>query len=469
LAGAGKFPAPDLIYFLEVPNVLDDPRVSDHPTPEELEGLVWNRVSAGRRREILRHVLGGCAECKAVLAPHFGALLGLAEPPEPKLSAQEEERYDAAVGRAFSSVLAKAREVRDARQREVGADASFEALPRVPEPLQGVPLFESLLQQSWALRHENPAEMVRLAERARGLAESMRLSDLSPQELADLQCRAWIELGNAYRVADDLAAAERALGRATEKFLEGTQDDLLASRLFSVQASLLTDGRRFNLAETALDLVVGIHQRRGDDHEAGRALLQKGMVAGYQGRSEEALQLITRGLQGLDEKRDPRLAHMALHNQAYLLLDTGQLREARIALWKARAGGLDPGGHVNELKVRWLEGRINLALGELERSETAFREVKDGFVEADLVYKGALAGLELGAVLLRQDRPEQAAEEILAAADIFMSLGIGREASASVLLLRRAAEQRIVDAALIDYVAAVLRTSEGAAEVRAEE
>ena len=447
----------------------EDSRVNDHPAPEELEGLVWNRVSDGRRREILRHVLSGCAACKAVLAPHFGALLGLAEPPEPTLSAQEEERYDAAIGHVYSTVLAKARELRETRRREILADTRFEEMPRVPEPLQGVPLFESFLQQSWAFRHENPAEMVRLAERARGLAESMRLRGLTPQALADLQCRAWIELGNAYRVADDLAAAERALGRATEKFLEGTQDDLLAARLFSVQASLLTDGRRFNLAETALDLVIGIHQRRNDSHEAGRALLQKGIVAGYQGRSEEALQLITRGLQGLDEERDPRLAHMALHNQAILLLDTGQLREARIALWKARAGGLDPGGRVNELKVRWLEGRINLALGELERSETALREVKQGFAEADLVYKAALAGLELGAVLLRQDKAEDAAEEILAAADIFMSLGIGREASASVLLLRRAAEQRIVDAALIDYVADVLRSSEAAAEVRAEE
>jgi tetratricopeptide (TPR) repeat protein len=443
--------------------------VNEHPTPQELEGMAWNRVSGDRIREILLHVLNGCASCKAALAPHFGALFGLVEPPEPVLSAQEEERYDAAVGRACSNVLARARELREARRREVCADSSFEALPRVPEPLQGVPLFESLLQQSWALRHENPGEMVRLAERARGLAESMRLSDLSPQALADLQCRAWVELGNAYRVADDLSAAERALGRATERFLEGTQDDLLAARLFSVQASLLSDGRRFNLAETALDLVVGIHQRRGDLHEAGRALLKKGIVAGYQGRAEEALQLITRGLQELDEERDPRLVHMALHNHAILLLDTGQLREARIALWQARARGLDPGGRVNELKVRWLEGRINLALGELERAEAAFREVKLGFADARLVYKAALTGLELGAVLLRRERPEPAAEEILTAADIFMSLGIGREASASVLLLRRAVEQRIVDTALIDYVAGVLRRSEGSEEVRAEE
>jgi tetratricopeptide (TPR) repeat protein len=443
--------------------------VNDHPTPEELEGVAWNRVPPGRVREILLHILNGCAPCKAALAPHFGALLGLAEPPERMLTPQEDERYNTAVGRACSNVFARARELREARQRQVAADAGFEASPRVPEPLQGVPLFESLLQQSWALRHENPAEMVRLAERARGLAESMRLSDLSPQAHADLQCRAWIELGNAYRVADDLSAAERALGQATERYLEGSQDELLAARLFSVQASLLTDGRRFNLAETALDLVTGIHQRRNDSHEAGRALLQKGIVVGYQGRPEEALQLITRGLEGLDEERDPRLVHMALHNQALFLLDTGQLREARIALWQARARGLDPGGRVNELKVRWLEGRINLALGELERAEAAFREVKLGFVDSRLVYKAALTGLELGAVLLRRERPEAAAEEILAAADIFMSLGIGREASASVLLLRRAAEQRIVDAALIDYVAGVLRRTEDAAEVRAEE
>jgi len=447
----------------------EDSRVNDHPTPEELAGMAWNRVSEGRMREILLHVLSGCATCKAVLTPHFGALFGLAEPPEPVLSPQEEERYDTAVSRACSSVLARARALREAPQREIRANSNFEALPLVPEPLQGVPLFESLLQQSWALRHENPAEMVRLAERARGLAESMRLSDLAPQALADLQCRAWIELGNAYRVADDLAAAERALGRATERFLDGTQDDLLAARLFSVQASLLTDGRRLNLAETALDLVIGIHQRRNDEHEAGRALLQKGIVVGYQGRSEEALQLITRGLQGLDEDRDPRLVHMALHNQALFLLDAGQLREARIALWQARARGLDPGGRVNELKVRWLEGRINLALGELERAEGALREVKQGFAAAGLVYKAALTGFELGAVLLRQEKAEAAAVEILAAADIFMSLGIGREASASVLLLRRAAEQRIVDAALIDYVSTVLRRSEEDVEVRAEE
>ncbi len=49
-----------------------DARVNDHPTPEELEGVAWNRVPAGRIREILLHVLNGCGDCKAALAPHLG-------------------------------------------------------------------------------------------------------------------------------------------------------------------------------------------------------------------------------------------------------------------------------------------------------------------------------------------------------------------------------------------------------------
>ncbi len=133
-----------------------------------------------------------------------------------------------------------------------------------------------------------------------------------------------------------------------------------------------------------------------------------------------------------------------------------------MALWKAKARGLDPGGWLVELKARWLEGQINAALGELERAEAAFLEVKKGFLEAKLIYKAALVGLELGALLLRQSQAEAAAREVLAAADTFMALGINREASASVLLLRGAAEQRIVDTGLIEYVADQLRLSEGA-------
>jgi len=440
--------------------------VNDHPTPAELERFVWNRVTQERSRAILAHVVRGCGTCRSSLAPHFAGLTGLADPPAPMLSAQESAEYDTAIGRAFSTVLERARELRETRRREAFAqlaDASPDELPEPLEPLRRVPALAHLLQRSWQLRHESPLEMLRLAEEAQKMAAGLDSAALGERFVADLQCRVLVELGNACRVSDDLVRAELTLGDATELFLQGTEDEMLASRLFSVQASLLGDARRFDLAETALDLVFAIHRRRGDRQQAGRALIKKGIYAGYQGNTEDALLLIEQGLELVDEQKDPRLVYVALHNQARLLLDAGQVREARIALWKAKARGLDPGGRVNELRVRWLEGQINAALGELERAEAALVEVKRGLQEAGLGYKAAMAGLELGAVRLRQAHSEAAAREILAAADVFVSLGIGREAGASLLLLRQAAEQRILDGALLDYVLGMLRKGEGSA------
>lgn len=438
--------------------------MNDHPTPAELDGFAWNRTPTARAHAIVTHLMRGCESCRAAFAPHFAALLGLAPPPELTLTPQEDAAYDTVIDRVFSTVLTRARELREGRMPALlatHADVVVEAQPEAQQSLE-VPRFEALLQQSWALRNGNPAEMVRLAEEARELAESLG-APLSATAVADLKCRAWIELGNAHRVADNLAAAERSLGRATEIFLEGSQDEAIAARLFSIQASTLADCRRFDLAETALDLVFTIHRRRGDDHEAGRALFKKGIFAGYRGNTEQALHLIEQSLPLLDMDREPVLVYMALHSKARLLLDLGLIREARMALWKAKTRGLGPADDLLRLKFRWLEGQINAALGELERAEAAFRETQAGFQEANLVYKAALVGLELGALLLRRQQAENAAREILAAADIFMALGIGREASASVLLLRGAAEQRIVDTALVDYVADQLRRSEGAA------
>ncbi len=186
------------------------------------------------------------------------------------------------------------------------------------------------------------------------------------------------------------------------------------------------------------------------------------MCVGYQGRSEEAIDLIGQGLGLLDEDRDHRLVFLALHNQAYLLAGCGRLREARATLWKLKARGLDIGGRINELKIRWLEGQINAGLGELERAETALLEVRRGFGEAGLGYKAALAGLELGLVRLRRGHTGAAIQEVLAATDVFLSLGIAREAAASALLLRKTLDRKILDAALLEHVIGQLHRAEKA-------
>jgi tetratricopeptide (TPR) repeat protein len=438
--------------------------VTDHPTRTELEGFVWNRLPAERARAIVSHLVLGCGSCLTALAPHVAGVLGMADPPDRNLSPREEDEYDAAIDRAFAAALRHAGKLEKARKREASASLAASPVEASPEPYihpRDFPLFEGLLERSWALRHENPEEMVRLAERARTLAEEIDPGELGNQRVADLRCRAWVELGNAHRVADHLLEAEQALGRATAFYVQGTQDELLAARLFDVQASLLGACRRFDLAETALDLVFAIHRRRGDHHLAGRALISKGTYVGYQGDAEESVRLIEQGLGLIDPDQDPRLLFVALHNQARFLTDCGRLREARIALWKLKARRLDPGGRISELKVRWLEGQINARLGELDRAELALLDVKRGFAEAGLGYKAALAGLELGVVRLRRGRTDDAIAEVLAAVDVFQTLGIAREAAVSVLLLKKGCERRMADVALLEYVIGLLHRAEG--------
>ena len=447
--------------------------MADHPTPAELEDFVLSRISVERAREVVSHLVSGCAKCYSAVIPHVRWVLGLEDPPKRVLTPQEDAAYEAALDRAFNFVSKRARELHQERKREALAlleDFGPGKLPEVPLHLRGVPLFEALLERSWAFRYGNPQEMVRWAEWARVLAEKLEPSELGPseRELADLRCRAWVELGNAYRVADDLEQAEIALGLAAHLFVEGTENEALAARLFDVQASLFASLRDFDLAQLSLNLVFAFYRRLGESHLAGRALISKGIYCGYNGDSEEAIRLLDRGLELIDEERDPRLVYLVFHNQIRLLLDSNRARDARKALFRLKARGLISGGRVTELKLRWLEGQINVELGELERAEQALLEVKQGFEEAELGYKAALAGLELGAVMLRRGRIDDAIREVLQAADVFEAIKVRREAAASLLLLRKSFEQQTVNAALLNHVIGLLRSGEDAAGARIE-
>lgn len=441
--------------------------MEEHPTPAELEGFVWNRLTAERVKAVTAHIVRGCVSCRSVMARSMCALLESGEPPEVTLSPEEDAAYDAALERAISFTLRKERELLENGKREVLAllsDPSLESLPEIPPHLRGVPMFEALLERSWSLRYEDPEQMVRLADWARVLSERLPTWQVSDAHATDCQCRAWIELGNAHRVADDLYEAELALGRATELFLLGTQDGLLAGRLFEVQASVYGDRRRFDLAESALDLVLAIARQREDEHLAGRTLLKKGMYVGYQGQAEEAICVIEAGLKLVDRLREPQLVFTASHNKARLLVDCGRFREARVELFHLYRLNPNPGGRVNHLKVRWLEGQIHAGLGDLDRAERVLRDVHLEFEAMELGYKAALAGLELGAVLLRQDRLDEACDEIIEAAKVFIALRIGREAGASVLLLKETCELKMADPVLLDHVIRLLHGLEGSAK-----
>lgn len=440
-----------------------------HPTPAELEGFVLGNISAERTRAVIEHLVQGCGVCSGWLAPHLPYLFdreagNLVEASQPSEAAV----YDMALDRAFAAAREAGQflpplRTPEQKKREVLdllAGGGLEALLEAPSHLDGLPTCEALLERSWALRHDDPPQMVQLARLAVLQADRPWGQTLTAQEAMDLRCRAWTELGNARRVNDDLDGAQDALNRATELFLLGTQDELLGARFFDVLASQFAARRSLNLACATLDVVVAVYQRHDDEHLAGRALVMKGMFTGYEGNAEEAIRLIRRGLATVDEARDPGLVVSALQSQAWFLVDCGRPSEARRAVWDLRKRRPGLSGRINELKLRWLEGHIYMGLDDLDHAELALQQVREGFEEEGLPYKAALAGLELGAVRLRQDRPAQAAQGVLDATGVFLTFGIEREALAAVLLLREAAERQALTLSLLDQAIRYLRRAE---------
>lgn len=405
----------------------------------------------------------------------------LGEPPESTKSFVSEtvgespDAYDEAIDRALEGVLQKVGLLRKEKKRIPEAlgllnEKGSQAFGReAPHRLRGPAGVEALLQKSWEARYENPQEMVFMAALASSWAQRLDSARYGRSVVHDLQCRTLVELGNAYRVADELDLAQKTLDEAARRMGQMVVDELLEARLCDVQASLHGARRFFSASCEALDTVHAIHLRNGNRHLAGRALLSKGVYTGYSGKTREAEDLIRRGLELVDESRDPALVSSAIHNLLCLLMDREEFRSARNLLFRHRTFLESIDGRINKLKTRWLEGKIAAGLGKLAQAETIFQEVAEGFQEEGLGYKAALASLELAVVLRETGRLEEARAVVLKAADVFLALGIHREAVAAMLVLRKACEQREATASLLQSAIHFLTLAENNPDLVAED
>jgi tetratricopeptide (TPR) repeat protein len=455
-----------------------------HYTREELWDAFLGLLTPERAAAVRRHFERGCVVCMQSTFEMLDELLG--EPPGPAEEAdteaapaageaREPDAYDLAIDRALGRALKVAGLVRKELARvpealrfvaEKGASTfGREAPPR----LRGLAGVEALLQKSWEVRYDDPHEMVFRAGLAVTWAERLDPERYGTTFFRDLQGRALIELGNAHRVADELEMAQKTLDEAARVLQEGTGDELLEARLCDVQASLHAARRVFAASSEALDTVYAIHQRRGDKHLAGRALISKGVYSGYAGKPDEGEKFISRGLELIDPKREPDLFRVAVHTLLYLIVEQGRFREARNLLFRHRPRFQAVGGKIALLKLRAIEGRIAAGLGKLDQAETIFREVRQGFHDERLGYKEALAALELAVVLRQAGRDAEARAVVLEASDAFLSLGVHREALAGMLVLRKASEAGLATPALLRSTIQFLIRAESHPDLAAED
>lgn len=430
-----------------------------HPTPRELREFAEGELPKEQARNVVAHFLHGCAPCRAEAA----ALLNLIRIRRgPRVESPERlQVYDQAFDRALEILQASRPVAAPATSEgaETPAPAWLHALAGVSSGLDGPELVEALLERAWSLRHEKPIEMVRISRLAVITAGGLSAETWGDPQVADLQCAAWACLGNASRITGDIAQAQDALDHAATLFEAGTGDSLLRSRLYDFQASLESARGRHDRALIALDVVVDIQRDRGDQHLEGRALISKGLQAGYAGRPRQALRLTREGLALIEEERDPKLVLNAFHNLLWFQVESGRPREAQRFLESNRERLL-AAGETQRLDLLWLEGRIMAALNRTSDAQGFLDTAYQSFEAAGLAHKAANVTIDLAALALRQGEPLKARAFIRSAEDAFRDLEAPKSTLVALSFLHRRLSEKKVPVHLVLRLAELVRRTQ---------
>jgi len=338
--------------------------MSHHPTPEALEGFLRGSLSTRETRTVIAHLIVGCGQCRDVLVPLAAGLFAPALEEAPQLSPEVSSAYDVAISSGITSALSR----NAVSERERGARAPLSTTERLAasaaiSAISDPKSCEDLLDRSYEVRMSDPDTMLRLAEMAALAAEGLDVEVYGPIQISDLQCRAWAEVANAYRVNGDLIKADRAMARAVDCRVQGSGDPRLLARISDLAASLACAQRRFDDAFRLLDMAYSLYRQLGDHHAAGRMLISRGLYSGYTGAPEEGIRYLIQGLTTIDRAREPKLAFQALHNILLLRVELGEYESARQTLQQMRPLYDRYLSSLERVKLHWVEGKIAVGLG----------------------------------------------------------------------------------------------------------
>jgi tetratricopeptide (TPR) repeat protein len=377
---------------------------SPHPTLPELHSLLRDPGTEEGVREgsgALRHLLRGCASCRAYLRSKM--VPGDRLPEEPDLRSIEPDReYDAAFAASEEMVaLFTSPSSLDSLNELLTHQGAARPFPRSH---RSVPrLIKWLVASSHAIRFDDPEKMLNLANMARLAAEACTpAATASRHKLADLRAGAWSQFGNALRVRGFLREAEQAFVTAHREHGMGTGDPEIRARMLQHIVSLhIYDGRLQDGARAAEE-ACSIFRRLGNYHQLATSLIQKGIVRIYQGNPEESFLLCKQALPLIDFDEEPEILLAARHNLLRSYIDLGNTAEA-VALAHETdemfAGLRNP---LLLLRLRWQEGEMLRDLGHLQGAAQKMSEARQGFLQWGMPYEFAVISLDLSNVYSQQ-------------------------------------------------------------------
>lgn len=434
--------------------------MDEHGIPGELQDEQEEERSMEKWKEIVRGLIRGTG-CRASIEE-----IVLSDEPSQidQLSPELNAAYDAVLDRVEdftrrAQTLPTTRErlkFRKALSLLGPGDGVLALADKGNMAVAGLGAYEAFLARSWAARYDDPQLMCHLAKAAVAAVKSLDPEVYGEQQVADYKARAWAELGNAYRVADQFEEAASAFKKAHKLREIGTGASALKARILDLHASFLGAQREWEAALDWLKILPGLYRDLGEPHLAARALITQALYTHYSGHAEKAIRINNEGLALIDRNRDPELVTVALKNYLLFLTDSGQFDIAWKILFEHRPR-FRALGRVAAVKVRGIEGRINYGLGKLTSAEVIFREVKQSFAELGLRFGCALETLDLAMVLMAQNRVDEAEREVLEAAPVFLSLDVQPEIYGCVILLKEAFRTRQADLELLEGMVRFIR------------
>lgn len=446
-----------------------------HPDPVLLSRFGRGRLSRRQSHKIVRHLMTGCEDCLRLTrqllppeSPTWRSVDGSGSPAGD---------YSGAFVRAWQQV----------EQRQSSLAAEYTEAPELMRELLSQPFDQQwslatlgVRYRTWALcgllldaarerGFQDPVQAVELSRLAVEMATRLDRAHYGEGRINDLAARAWGALGNAQRIVSDFQSAEKSFAQAERLLKKGTGDPLEKAQVLLLKSSLRGNQQRFREAFRLLDRVVAIGSKLEDPQLCGKAMIIRGFLLGVANDPEAAIRHLREGIGQVDPASDPRLLVAAQHNLTLFLAESGRYREAMQLLESARPLYQRVGDRMSLLRLRWLEGKIAIALGHLKEAEELLDGVRKEFVALEIGFDAALLSLDLAHIFTLQGRSgemRRLAEEML---PIFKSRDIHREALAALLVFQKAAEMERVTLGLIRDVSGYLKESRAASLARSRE
>lgn len=318
-------------------------------------------------------------------------------------------------------------------------------------------LCELLIEESQERLYDDVPEAEEIAELARTLAARLDAAFYGRGLANDLHARALAALGEVRRVSSDLRSAEEILAKAEVLVGMGTGDALEEAGILEQKAALRCTQQRTDEALRLLEDVISIYRQYRDFHLVGRAFVGKGRVLAETGDLPAAISWLQKGLQLLDPARDRRFVISAQYTHMLLLHESGSHPEAWFLLRACRPEFQAGGGELLNLRLCWLEGKLQQALNLPEEAQASYHTARRGFIAHGVGFDAALVSLDLAGLYAKLGRAEEMgplAEEML---PIFQSRDLHREAIAALIVFQQSIRMSTVNAGLLQEISRYLQ------------